>query len=372
MLNVLYLGPYKQYDGIGHACKRYIDAISADLNIHLCIRPLFFSANLDLHKDEVSNYIEFENNYCDKYDILIQHGIPEFFEYNSHFGKNIGIVEIETTNLKHSTWVDKINLMDEIWVGSLASKDTLKAAGVTTVIKIVPQPYNLQKYNKTNYDDFFYFQKPEDRPYIFYTIGQYEEKNNIEAIIKAYLMEFSNIDNTKLFIKTGSHDMQDTDLEQLLQYDMSKIYGALRVDRTTINEPHIVLGDLSQTDLDRIHASSDCYVSASRGDCFGPNMIEGALFGNITIVTESTGVNTYINRYNGFVTKSHQTSVFTDKFISKQTRTIHEDWYDVDIDSLRKNMRLAYQTDSKEKSVMLNKFDRSVFDHKDFSKYLTL
>jgi glycosyltransferase involved in cell wall biosynthesis len=370
MLNILYLGPYKQYDGIGHSAKRYIDAISSDININLSIRPLILSSNIDLQANEISNYIEFEENSSETYDMLIQHGYPEYFEYNSKFGKNIAIIEVETCNIKHANWIDKLNLLDEVWVGSSISRDTLRVAGVTRPIKVIPQPYNTERYNKNLYDDFFYFKENQARPYVFYTIGQYEDKNNIQAIIKAYLMEFSNIDNTKLFIKTNVYGMEDNDIEQLINYDMRKIYNCLRIDREHIVEPHIVVGAFTPEDIKRMHSSSNCYVSASRGECFGASTVEANLFGNVSIIADSTGQIDYVNKYNGFITKSYPTTVFTDTYYSQQTRTIHESWYDIDINELRKNMRKAYELSDIDVSAKNNKFNRNLFDHKQFSRYL--
>jgi hypothetical protein len=165
MKNILYIGPYKQQNGLGKSSKRLVDALATNNNINLAIRPVFYTTSK--YYDGLDNpYTEFEENSFKYYDAVIQHGLPDMFEYNRKFGKNIGIVEIETRNLSHSGWIEKINLLDQVMVNSVFSASSLLDSGVNIPVDIIPEPYDLMKY-KTEYRKVFLHDNT--KPFVFYT-----------------------------------------------------------------------------------------------------------------------------------------------------------------------------------------------------------
>ena len=216
MKNIFYLGPYKENSGLGRSSRRLIDCLNSSSNINLSIRPVYFSQNtvFDPSEDRHLVFTENEENFSPNYDCIIQHGHPEMFEYHQKFGKNIGLVEIETMDLSHTGWIEKINLLDEVVVGSLFAAQSLYDSGVSIDIKIIPEPFNIEKFHK-QYDNFFFNAAGyENKPFVFYTIGQYSEKKNIKSIIVAFLLEFEKEENVKLFIKTGDYYIENMDLEK--------------------------------------------------------------------------------------------------------------------------------------------------------------
>ena len=54
----------------------------------------------------------------------------------------------------------------------------------------------------------------------------------------------------------------------------------------------------------------------------------------------------------------------------ENTYTIYEEWREPFLDSIRKQMRLAYETSSKAKKEKLNNFDREIFSEESFVKGL--
>lgn len=358
MKNILYIGPYQEQTGIGKSSKRYVEYLANRSDINLAIRPVFFYKPYQKIIYDNKNVIEFEQNTFKNYDIVIQHGYPTMFEYNKNFGKNIGIVEIETQNLRHSGWIDNINLMDEIIVGSIYSANSLIDSGVDKPIKIFPEPYNLISYT-TKYSNFFEY-STADKPYIFYTIGNYTEKHNIKNIILAFLLEFDNDENVKLFIKTSSTRYDDHNLKELIEFDINQIKLVARKNK--IPNIDLLCGYLNDLDIIRLHQSGDTYINAVRGDGFGCNAIEAMLSDSLVINTANIGSNTYINNINGFIIDSHETKVISEPVFDTNVLTHHESWFEPNIDSLRQHMRTAYMNGPTNTQEKKQYFEKEIFD----------
>ena len=339
MQNILYIGQYKDQLGLGESCRKFIDCLSSHPKINLAIRPIYVNSDnaTPVNKEE---HIEYENNNYKKYDMLIQHVWPDYMSYDNRFGKNIGIVEIETKNIKHSGWIDRLNLLDEIWVNSYYAANSLTASHVSKPIKIIPEPY---KINTNPTDPFFSSSETSKiKPYIFYTIGHYTEKHNIKNIILAFLLEFNEYDNARLFIKTHSIHHKNEDLENIIKFDIQHIKNFIRKPSNSYPDIDILCGVLSEADKIRLHKSSDCYINAVRADPGCSTAIEAALYDSLVISTKHIGSSTYFNSTNAIMVDATETSVLSEYTQIKNIYTHHEYWYDPSIKHLRQCMREAY------------------------------
>lgn len=367
MKNILYIGPYKEHSGLGRSARRYINALGSDIQTNLSIRPVYFTKNIDITNDNNIDFAEYEENSSTSYDAVIQHGYPDMFVYNAKFGKNIGIVDIETIRLEHTGWIERINLLDEVIVQSSFSKEALLGSGVKIPIKILPEPFDIPKYHKHLYPTFFEEIQKTDA-FIFYFIGNHTDKNNIRGIITAFFMEFNIYDNARLIIKTNMNNTNYSDAEQVLTYDIDIIEKALRISKDNVIAPQILIGNMSDSDILRLHSSCHCYINAVKAESLSSSCIEAALLGNIPIVTEGIGSNTYINNTNGLVVESTMTNVWSSSYYIENVFTIYEKWHEPYIDSIRKQMRKAYEMTEQEKQVKRNNFDKKIFSYDHFNK----
>lgn len=339
MKNILYIGPYKENNGLGKSSKRFVECLGLRPDINLSIRPIFltYSSNDNsIYKDQ---YIEFESNSSNNYDTIIQHGYPMMLQYDARFGKNIGIVEIETMNFGHNGWIDRMNLMDEIIFTSKISALNAIQSGYKKSLKIVPEPYNLEKYNNAS-NDFFNYKN--NKPFIFYTIGEYTNKKNIKSIIFAFLLEFNKHDNVQLFIKTHDHTRADEQLKSIIEYDISEIKKTIRKSDHQYCDIDILCGYLNDIDIARLHKSSDSYINAVKADSCGYCAIEAAICDKTVISTKHIGSSDYFNEFNSYMVESFETNVFSSSFYDKNSFTIHEKWHEPSIQSLRESLRKAY------------------------------
>lgn len=359
MHNVLYIGPYKENNGFGRSSRRWLRCLESDQNLNVCARPIYLTQNIVFDPSENFQF-KSEINTANKYDYIIQHGYPDMFVYNKNFGKHIGIVDIETNLIQHSGWIEKINMMDEIVVGSSFSAESLVNGGVNIPIKVIPEPYDT--YNIKNTDFFFYPDKKE-RPFIFYTIGQYFEKKNIHGIILSFLLEFEEYENVKLFIKTGDYYKENKDLENIIKFDISNIHKAVKRYPVKDNKIDILCGILKDEDICRLHHSADCYVNTVKSDSLGACVIEAKLSDSIVINTNGVGSCDFINSTNGIIVNSIDVNVYSRDFYSPKTFTTHEQWKEPNIYEIRKAMRKAFELSEEQKNVMNNTFNKDIFKY---------
>ena len=306
----------------------------------------------------MQDYSVYENNSSSSYDYVIQHNYPDSFVYDKRFGKNIGLVEIETRNIKRSGWSDKLNLMDEIWTNSINGLDSLYDSGTKSPIKVMPEYYDLSVYNNT-YDTFFKTKDTDTKPFIFYTIGQYTEKKNIQGIILAYLLEFNKQDNVRLFIKTDDYSKNPSDLENIINYDIKQIKEVVR--KNHFCDIDMICGRLSDIDIVRLHQGGDCYINAVRADGFGPCAIEALLSNKIVITTKNVGSSTYLNSSNSLLVDSVPTNVYCGSSFNRNIFTIFEEWDEPNILSLQHRMREAYNMNQDQKNTLISQYKYDFF-----------
>lgn len=348
-MNILYIGHYRENNNLGYSSLRYIEALRNISSINLSIRPVYLQNKfLYLPSD---NIINLENNYSKYYDIVIQHTLPEFYVYDKRFGKNIGIAKIETENLIRSGWINKINLMDEIWVGSYYSYMSLRDSGIIKKIKVIPEPYNLQLFNS---------EIKENHNFTFYTITSSEDKDNFKNIILAYLLEFHN-DSCKFIIKiTKSSDSKN------IQKIINNACGIARLDPNKILKPIIFPDHLSNPQMISFHAANSCYIDLQKASSIGSSAIEALITGNSVITMNKSASSSFINNKSGLVINSHREKIYT-KPIYNLTNifTGSEYWYNFNIDEARSAMRMVYNTMVKPQT------DISIFDHTKFQQYIS-
>jgi len=358
MNNILYIGPYRENNGLGRSARRWLNCLISDKNNQVCSRPIYLTQNTTFHAEDTPDFTNLEKLSCSYYDYIIQHGNPDMFVYDKRFGKNVGIVEIETSNISHSGWIEKINMLDEIVVGSSVSQRSLHDSGVNIPIKVIPEPYGLYDYdNKTN---FFGQNQSYQDAYIFYTIGQYFEKKNIPAIILAFLLEFDETDNVRLFVKTGDYYTDNKNLESIIKHEINNIHKAVKRHPINDNKIDILCGLLTDNDIYRLHQSCHCYVNAVKSDANGACAIEANMLNNRVINTSGIGSCDYIDRVNGLLVDSVETSVYSRDFYSHKTFTIYEQWREPNIHSIRHCMRTAYENNNKTDCIRL---DNNIFSY---------
>ena len=200
MSNILYIAPYYNTDGWGEASRGYIHSL-INAGHNLTIHPIYYHNNIN---SEFNDYFSrYESTKYDNYDCVIQKCIVGDFFYDSRYKKNIGITEIETNDWSACyESIRNINIFDELWVPSNFEKRTLIKSGVKIPIKVISQPLDTENI-KSNQDYKLKLPSSIENTFIFYTIGEFIERKNLNALITAFNLAFDYNDPVSLVIKTS-------------------------------------------------------------------------------------------------------------------------------------------------------------------------
>ena len=344
MKNILFIGPYRQSDGWGEQARAYAMALKATGH-NICLRAIYMGGAIT--NNIPADIIEMERDIshkCEKFDIIIQNVLPQLLEFsNDSDVKNIALCAFETAQLEHTLWPRYINKVDELWVASEQEADDIKASGVTIPIRSVPAPIDTDKFNR-DYDNTSWLKLGLGDKFVFYFIGEYIPRKNLQALITAFHREFQPNEPVELLIKTnrGGHNHQQ--LTALVRDDIIKQKEALtlynNIDRY---KPEWVITEfMSEDHLCALHQTCNCFVMPSRGEACCRPLLDAQGFGNPCIVTKNTGMTSYVDSVSGWLVPSERVPVMSTEHPLPYLYTSHELWSEINIIELQRSMREAF------------------------------
>jgi glycosyltransferase involved in cell wall biosynthesis len=340
-MNVLFIGPYRQGDGWGTAATSYIRALSKVDAIDLAIRPIYMAKNFFSTADE--NIIEHEFNSCEEYDVVIQNVLPSYCEYSGKFKKNICLCYTETSMLGQTGWVEKLNLMDEVWVPSSQEKTNLELSGVIVKISVVPIPIDLEEI--TPEQDKLSIEELDSEAFVFLFHGEFVDRKNFSAIASAFYSEFSPDENVELLVKSGRTGADESAVSSMITAKINSVKARLRLYPTldTYKKNYVISGRMPREHLLSLYARADCFVMPSHGESWCVPAAECMGVGTPCIVTSDTGMTEFVNDKNGWVVESYEACPMTKEPPLPYLYTGHERWREIAPMKLRKAMREAFE-----------------------------
>ena len=177
-------------------------------------------------------------------------------------------------------WVSILNSLDYLIVHSQWNKDVF-SKDVKIPIYVLYQPFDYQsKFLKQNLYNERIFQNIKADDYVFYTIGEWNGRKNIETLIQSYLKTFKNTDKVVLFIKTFMFDHDPGNVHALHNFVSSLI-------NQHQNPPKITLNTERWTDdqINQLHTIGDCFVSTCRSEGIGLGACNAGILGKRVIIT---------------------------------------------------------------------------------------
>lgn len=259
----------------------------------------------------------------------IQSLLPIHFDFNGNFKKNIGTFFWETDRLS-TRWVDRINCMDEVWVPSFHMQESCRRSGVKVPVRIVPQPADLSRFQQ-GYGILPELKSAKD-DFLFYFIGEFQRRKNIASLLTAFHTEFGPNEPVNLVLKTGEN-------EQQVRTFCDDIKKGLKL-RDCKNEA-VIARHLTDTEIMQVHASCDCYVSATHSEGWGMSEFTAMAMGRTPIVTDYGGISYFLTGTVGWPVPWNPVPCFgMDSF--PDIYTGNESWAAISIPALRSAMREAY------------------------------
>lgn len=331
-MNIKYVGPALDYSGYGEAVRHDIGALlSAGVNL-TCRIPRYTIESTDYGQlGEIAR--ELEDKEVD-YHINIVHTTPDQFKKYHEPGKyNIGRVFWETDKLP-PVFSEACELMDEIWTGSEFNAEALRRSGVTKKIVVISEAIdaNLQV------DALKPYKSKADGKFNFYSIFEWTERKNPDALLRAYWSEFNEKDKVALIIKTYLDDFSFPKRREI-SAAVGAIKSALGLDYYA---PVYLYRDLMlRQQVYRFHKSFDCFVSAHRGEGWGIPQMEAMLLGRPIISTNLGGIHEYLtDNKDAILLPCEMVPVQNTR--NTQWYLPDQNWGQIKIEDLRKAMRWVY------------------------------
>jgi len=370
-MNILFIGPYRQTDGWGEAARAYALALKATGHT-ICLRPIYMAgvAGVTNLQPELLDMETNPHYKKEKYDVIIQNVLPHLLEYpTAKADKHIVLCVFETADLEETLWPRHINKMDELWVPSLREKTDITNSGVTIPVYVVPEPTDVEKFDKVHAPNQWKNLGLHDI-FTFYFIGEFVPRKNLEALIIAFHREFDINEPVDLVIKTnkGGHTKNQT--IKLLQDKILHIKKALGlyVNTERYKKEWVITEYLSEDILYSLHQACDCFVMPSKGEACCRPLMDAQGFGNTAIVTDNTGMLTYVCQPESQIVPSKRVPVVSDERPIPFLYTANETWSEIDIVELQGAMRRAYDLNNnplakaQRKSTLKSKMAKYSYD----------
>ena len=326
-MKVLYIGNYKDGTGWANACINNILALDA-FGVDVVPRAITFNNSAGSCPQRI---LELEDNSEVGCDICIQHTLPHLYSYNSKF-KNIGFIATETSNFIESSWQHHANLMDEIWVPTESCKRACIQSGVVKDVKVAPHSLDTTIYDSAKYLNQGSKIENLIKTFNFAFIGEFVERKNIQALVKAFHTEFELDEPVNLYIKTSQQSLE------YVQNYFKQIKSGLKL-RKNYKEEVVICGHLSKEDYISVLTQCHSFVMPSRGEGFCIPALEAMAVGIPVIYTEGTGMDDFCS---GSAVKSSQVPCFGAISTIDYLYTANEKWREIDLEDLMISMREAF------------------------------
>jgi glycosyltransferase involved in cell wall biosynthesis len=319
---ILFRGPYKQRDGWGRASEDFARCLlktSHEVNF----QPLVLSNML---KDKIHPELEEHVNLDKKPKYVIQHSLPSFMD-NIDNVVNIGLCATETNNLQKTGWVDRLNELSQVWCWTPNEKTHLKNSGVSKPINVIPQPMDLSFFdNEDKYDD-----KMLEENFIFYFIGELNQRKNIDDTILAYWRELK-------LSASLSPDM----LGKAIYDHLENLKRIFRLYNKSHYYPEVLIISeyLSDIDIVKLHNSGNCFITTSHGEATCIPLLNALYKNNHVICTEGIGADD--PDFNMLRAKATDVPCVCPQPPLPYLYSSWETWKKVDVIDVQKQMRNAF------------------------------
>lgn len=285
---ILYISQYSN-TGYGYAARNYVyQLVTNEFDVHWKVDD--FGSNFTPTTDEeklVDSKIT--SKIDEEYDYIIIHHVPDIWggiieklKKITKYKKIYGLTTWETTTL-NKKWINLINNsgINELIVHSDFNVEVFKNSKIIKPINrwyidIFPKLNSNELiknkiyskcllYQDGNYfDDSATIEEIFDQKTVYYNISQYNERKNLDQLVRTFCKKFNSTDNVCLFIKTFFKEFTASQTEYL-KYRFHTLLKHFK------NPPKIVFcfDDLNDKEIQFIHHISDVYFTLNRGEGFG-------------------------------------------------------------------------------------------------------
>jgi len=290
-MRILYIAPVRDFSGYAAAARGYINALH-NAGADLVVRPVRYDrADAGAEYQPTQLEKELMSKPLNDIDVVIQHTTPN--EMRPVNGKvNIAIAAWETTRIPEY-WANKLNQFDAVMT---FCKDSVKAfvdSGVKVPVIKIHHTFDIPSYNLDGVEKITSQSESEflKNRFVFYNISQLSTKKGIDALLKAYLIQFhGKQDDVVLILKTYIDMANRNDERQRINAFINSIKAALRLDPSKYPPVMVITKTLTEHQIKKLHKTGDCYVCSSRAEGWCIPAFEALAYGNKLVTTTWGGM----------------------------------------------------------------------------------
>jgi glycosyltransferase involved in cell wall biosynthesis len=339
-IDIAYEGPFFDYSGYGEANRQAIYALdSSGVNVN---------AKLLRYTPQGSDY-GLQSHVLDKclsknheYDLKIMHVTPD------EIGR---LIELEKYSISHFFWetdrvptafVNGLNLVNEIWTGSKANLEAIRRSGIETPVYIYPQAINTESIAGKSFSLDF-------DGYLFYSIFEWTDRKNPNALLKAYADAFPEEENVGLIIKSYISTFDEKSKNTIID----RIRQAVS-DYKIKNKIFFHHELMTYAQVHGLHQRADCYVSAHRGEGWGVPQAEALTHCNPVISTGYGGINEYFDSMQNGIVIPYEMVALSGMSHAQHYYSKDQMWAEVDLQALSQAMRFVFDNQETAKEIGRN------------------
>jgi len=279
-MKIAYLSVFR--DGTGYANQAIHNMLALEAGgFDVVARAISLSPSKNHELAKKVRHLEDKD--ADNVDVVIQHVLPNLFEYKAGV-RNIGMFDWETTHFDRSNWTHCCNLMDEIWMPSEQNIQAAKDSGVTVPIRKFPCACDSSRFAPAIERLPL---REVDGKCVFYAIGEMTRRKNLVAVIRAFYSAFTKRDDVVLLIKTNIPGQSPDGAVGVLKNTIADIKKSLHTYMKHDYYPKVacITDFLPDNQLDKLHATGDVFVLATHGEAWGIPAHDAMGFGNPVILS---------------------------------------------------------------------------------------
>lgn len=323
--NVVNIEYIAQYGTSGYATSAkgnilYLESVGHNLTfVPLVFDDSKIDKNWEVDK-KVCSLIDKQNI---TYDVQIIHTIPNLYKLIlekikiNYYLKKIGYCTWETDRLPDN-WVIELNKMDEIWVPSTYNKTTFEESGIKRNITVFPHIFleqSLFPKSEVKLMDVFSRNIPTDR-FTFYCIAEYSERKGIDDLVKVFNKINKKYKDTQLILKLHRENYSNENINYLIK------------KFKCIPNIYIILNNINNEELLKIHSLGDCYVSLHKGEGFGLCLYDAVNYKKKIIATNYGGPTDYLTNEHSLVNYKIDKVNISDSFYTNNQKWAYPDLND--------------------------------------------
>lgn len=234
-------------------------------------------------------------------------------------------------------WIDSLMTMNKIFVFSEFNRLHWSRTGIPED-KIDRLPVAVDSFMYT--PDGPRLDITNAKGYRFLMSGDFTERKNFEAVIEAYVKEFTESDDVTLVIKCHYGGF----IKRYRRDCANRLRDIVRRFNPS-NAPRILFwGDkISNHAMASLYRSSDCFVLASRGEGLGMQYLEAMASGLPVIHCNWSAHTDYLNEINSYPVQYQLKTIDDPNYIVKCPQALNSKWAQVDIADLQRTLRHVFE-----------------------------